>query len=71
MPVMYVCPICGKSFRRREVAREHIKREHRDEVIGLVSQLSERRIAGLRKRNIDPENWAAGYILSMMSYGRE
>ena len=47
------------------MARNHIKLKHKDKVKRIISQLSKRRIEGLKKRNIDPENWAAGYILGM------
>jgi len=67
MPVEYLCPICRKRFLSRDIAREHIKSEHPERVKYMVSQLSPRRIKGLRKRNINPENWAAGYILSMLA----
>jgi len=65
MPIKYTCPICDKDFGSREAAIDHIKEAHRDHVNKLLSNLSERRIKGLKKRGIDPENWAAGYMLSM------
>jgi len=63
MPVIYICPICREKFFSKEKAREHVKTKHKEYVDRIVSQLSESRIKGLKKRNIDPENWAAGYIL--------
>jgi hypothetical protein len=34
-------------------------------VLEVLSQLPEYRIRALKKRGIDPENWAAGWLLSM------
>jgi len=67
MPIVYICPICREQFLRRDIAVEHIKEKHKEHVTRLLSQLTKRRIEGLLKRGINPENWAAGYILSMLS----
>jgi len=63
--VTYSCPVCSARFAEREAAREHIKAEHAELVQHVLSRLKSRRLRGLRSRNIDPENWAAGYVLSM------
>jgi hypothetical protein len=34
-------------------------------VLEVLSQLPEYRIEALKKRGVDPENWAAGWLLSM------
>lgn len=65
MPTIYRCPFCNEEFYRRDLAREHIKSRHQSFVRRVLSQLSPRKMEGLKKRNIDPENWAAGWILSM------
>jgi transposase-like protein len=66
MLTIYRCPYCGKEFHCRDLARGHVKSKHREAVHQALSQLSQRKIERLRARNIDPENWAAGWILSMM-----
>jgi hypothetical protein len=66
MPALYVCPICKKSFPSRILARDHVKTEHQDRVLEVLSQLPEYRIEALKKRGVDPENWAAGWLLSML-----
>ena len=70
MPI-YVCRICemqGKriEFHKREELREHIKSAHSDYVNRILSQLSPKSIVKLKKRGIDPTNWAAGYIIGIL-----
>jgi len=36
-------------------------------VLRVLSQLSKYKIEALKKKGIDPENWAAGWILSMLT----
>jgi hypothetical protein len=64
LPILYKCPLCNKEFYRRELARDHIKAEHSAQVQLVISRLSEDKLRGLKKRNVDLENWAAGQILS-------
>jgi len=70
MPI-YVCKLCeikGKKveFNRREDLRDHIKSVHRDHVERILSQLKPTKISKLKKRGVDPENWAAGYIIGIL-----
>jgi hypothetical protein len=65
LPASYVCPFCKRAFEGRSAAREHVRVEHAERVRAVVSGLRERRLEGLRRRNIDPEEWAAGWLLSM------
>jgi len=66
MPIC-VCPYCGENFRSWILARDHIKTEHRDQILKALSRLSERKIEALKERGVDPENWIAGFILSFTS----
>ncbi len=68
---VYICKICdmqGKrvEFYKREDLREHIKSVHPDHVERIISRLNPQKIQNLRKRGIDPKNWAAGYIIGIL-----
>lgn len=59
----HICPICEETFYRRDLAIEHIKSKHPASVNRILSRLTQRKIERLRKRGIDPQNWATGCIL--------
>jgi len=61
---MYKCVKCGRVFYQKEEARKHVKTEHPEIVQHILSRLRHTEIENLRKRNINPEDWAAGYFLS-------
>ncbi len=49
------------------MAREHIKKEHPELIDKVLSRMSKRKIENLKRRGVDPVNWAAGRIVSAMS----
>lgn len=63
MPIDYICPICQQWFTSQHTARDHIKEKHPRLVEEYVAGLTPKKLQGLTKRNIDPQNWAAGYLL--------
>lgn len=67
MPAIYVCPICKKRFYNKKLARDHIKEAHPEKIREILSKVGEDKLRNLKKRGIDPENWAAGMILGWMA----
>ncbi|MHA1617270.1 MAG: hypothetical protein ACTSX9_08210 [Candidatus Njordarchaeales archaeon] len=64
MPTVYICPICGEKFYSKKIARDHIKEAHPEKIREVLSRVRPDKLENLRKkRNVDPENWAAGMIL--------
>ena len=70
MPI-YVCKICElkgikMEFTKREDLREHIKTQHREYVERILSNVSPVKLSKLKQRGVDPENWAAGYLIGIL-----
>jgi DNA-directed RNA polymerase subunit RPC12/RpoP len=61
----YVCPYCGANILTRELAKTHVKQFHRDKIQELLSKIPKRRLRNLTNKGINPEEWAAGYIVAM------
>jgi uncharacterized Zn finger protein (UPF0148 family) len=61
----YVCPYCGANILTRELAKTHVKQVHRDKIQELLSKIPKRRLMNLINKGINPEEWAAGYIVAM------
>ncbi len=61
----YVCPYCGANILTRELAKTHVKQVHRDKIQELLSKIPKRRLMNLINEGINPEEWAAGYIVAM------
>lgn len=68
---IYVCKLCeieGKKveFNKRNDLREHIKAEHKAYVQRVLSNVSPVKLSKLQQRGVDPENWAAGYLIGVL-----
>jgi len=55
-----------KSFFSEEELREHIKTMHPEKIRYILSKLHPSEIENLKKRGIDPEEWALGYLIAYM-----
>jgi uncharacterized protein (DUF2225 family) len=64
----YVCPYCGASILTRELAKIHVKQVHRDKIQELLLKILKLRLMNLINKGINPEEWAAGYIVVMFYF---
>ena len=55
------CPFCEFQALATDM-RDHVKSGHMDRVETLLKKTNQRSIDNLRRRGVDPVNWAAGLV---------